>query len=57
MTKCAAVTSKQGYRCPVRGCDKKHNRLFTINGLVQHIRCKHGREELEKRLRIKYIEL
>lgn len=43
-----------GYICPVRGCDKKKNRRFSLLGLCMHIRDYHGDEELQKRLRAKW---
>ena len=49
-----ATFSQHGYVCPVRGCDKKNNRRFSLGGLFQHIRAYHGEEEVIKRLRAKY---
>ncbi len=48
----AAQRRNYGYVCPVRGCDKKHNRRFTAFGLTQHLLCKHP-GEFEKRLKLK----
>jgi len=48
----AAQHSCHGYVCPVRGCDKRKNRRFTLLGLAQHI-IKNHPGELEKRLRAK----
>lgn len=50
-----ATTRDYGYMCPVRGCDKRHNRRYSILGLIMHMREKHGVEEIEKRLRCKIM--
>ena len=47
-----SMTASRGYKCPVRGCNKK-NRLYTLKGILIHIRDKHGTKEVEKRLKIK----
>lgn len=44
-----------GYQCPVRGCDKRKNRRFSLLGICMHIEAKHGIKELEKRLKIRKI--
>ena len=49
-----AMKNKQGFRCPVRGCDKKKNRLFGALGIAQHLLDKHP-GEFERRLRIKKV--
>jgi len=41
-----------GFVCPVRGCDKKHNRRFSHMGLAMHLVKKHP-GEFEKRLKVK----
>lgn len=43
-----------GYQCPVRGCDKRRNRRFSLLGLVMHMVKKHD-GEVEKRLRAKVL--
>ena len=48
----AAMKRKSGFVCPVRGCDKKNNRLFGARGLTEHLLCKH-KGEFEKRLKLK----
>lgn len=50
-----AMTQAYGYQCPVRGCDKKHNRRFSLMGLVMHMMDKHGDDEVAKRLRAKKL--
>jgi len=47
-----SMKSSYGYKCPVRGCDKKKRR-YSLNGLCMHIRDYHGYVTLEKRLRAK----
>jgi len=54
---CNAKNKTKGYRCPVRGCDKRNNRRFTAIGLTQHIIAKHGYEEFEKRMKVKEVSL
>jgi len=44
-----------GYQCPVRGCKNRNNRRFSLLGLIMHMREKHGIEEIEKRLRCKFM--
>jgi len=51
----AAQQRSHGYQCPVRGCDKKHNRRFSARSLATHISDYHGEEELIKRLRAKIV--
>jgi len=48
-----ASRSNYGYVCPVRGCDKRKNRRFTLMGLCTHIEIYHGDKELEKRIKAK----
>ena len=48
----AAQSRDKGFVCPVRGCDKKHNRRFSAMGLTQHLISKH-KGEFEKRLKLK----
>ncbi len=50
----AAQYNISGYRCPVRGCPKRNNRLFSEIGLAMHIIAVHGRGELARRLRSSY---
>jgi len=52
---CKASERETGYQCPVRGCEKKHNRRFSLMGLVMHMMNKHGDDEVAKRLRAKYL--
>jgi hypothetical protein len=47
-----SMTRKFGFVCPVRGCNRKKNRRFTLIGLCEHLKEKHE-GELEKRLRAK----
>jgi len=47
-----ATKSTKGFQCPVRGCDKKHNRFFSHLGLTMHLINKH-KGEFEKRLKLK----
>ena len=49
-----AKVAKDGYICPVRGCKKKKNRMFTAIGLTMHILTMHGIAEFEKRMRVEY---
>lgn len=49
----AAIHAREGYQCPVRGCDKKHNRRYTLYGLSQHMINAHE-EQFIKRLRTTY---
>lgn len=47
-----ATTNNYGFKCPVRGCPKKHNRRFSsIRGLVFHLDTKHP-GYLEKKLNV-----
>ena len=52
----AAMKQSRGYQCPVRGCDKRHNRRFSLMGLVMHMMDQHGDAEVAKRLRAKVVE-
>jgi len=45
-----------GYKCPVRGCPKRKNSLYSAKGLTMHILSMHGIKEFEKRLKIKNIQ-
>lgn len=47
-----AQKTNHGFVCPVRGCDKKHNRRFSAMGMTMHLINKHP-GEFEKRLKIK----
>jgi hypothetical protein len=49
-----ATISLKGFQCPVKGCDKKKNRRFSLFGLAMHLRSKHE-GEFEKRLKLKNI--
>lgn len=48
----AATNSTYGFVCPVKGCDKKHNRRFGVVGMAMHLFVKHP-GEFEKRLKLK----
>lgn len=50
-----AMKRTAGFICPVRGCDKRQNRLFGTIGLTLHMRKKHP-GQLEKRLKLKYVK-
>ena len=52
----AAQRNTMGLQCPVRGCPKKNNRLFSEIGLAMHIIDVHGQGELARRLRATYYE-
>ena len=47
-----AKFTNRGFICPVRGCEKKHNRLFSHLGLAMHLFSEHV-GEFEKRLKLK----
>ena len=38
-----SMIATKGYRCKVSNCKKKHNRLFTLEGLRMHLNTCHNK--------------
>jgi len=43
--------SDEGWICPIRGCKKKKNTLYSLTGLAMHMQ-KYHPGEFEKRLKL-----